>query len=291
MNVVAMKRIKFPKWIDPPVHPANKAPKMSDAEIKELAEDIERHGLQEPIVYWEDNREAANGSEGPFPLYLLDGSNRREALRRNGIDDPRKAKPGDLVQSTIRILHAIRQTSTLGSGGKVTSKWVTDCDPETFHLSMNVYRRHLTPEQRRWEIKKLIARDASATNRSIARKLKVSSKTVRGARFEMTGRTKPRPKAERIAEAIKANPEKGNGKIAKLTGTSRDFVGDIKDGRYGARDPKPTRTKHYAQASGELAAWIIKHADRDELPMVLTWLRNMRIKSVISSIKTHMGEE
>jgi hypothetical protein len=42
------------------------------------------------------------------------------------------------------------------------------------------------------------------------------------------------------------------------------------------------------QASNELAAWIIKHAAEDELPMVLTWLRSMKNKTVISAVKSHM---
>ena len=74
-------------WVTPPVHPAaDQLPMMSDAELEALAADIKANGLQEAIILWEDNREALNGSEGPFPLWLLDGRNRLAALKLLGID-------------------------------------------------------------------------------------------------------------------------------------------------------------------------------------------------------------
>jgi hypothetical protein len=51
-------------WQCPPVHPAaEKLPLMSDAEIDELAKDIEKNGLLEPIIIWVDNRKEANGAK------------------------------------------------------------------------------------------------------------------------------------------------------------------------------------------------------------------------------------
>ena len=44
--------------------------------------------------YWEDNSEARNGKEGPFPRFLLDGKNRKEALKRIGVTNPNRAPPG-----------------------------------------------------------------------------------------------------------------------------------------------------------------------------------------------------
>ena len=82
-------------WQDPPVHPAAAMlPMMGDDELQALADDIKANGLQEPIILWRDNREAANGSEGPFPLWLLDGRNRLAALKLLGIDDPSRAPDG-----------------------------------------------------------------------------------------------------------------------------------------------------------------------------------------------------
>ena len=73
-----------------------------------------------------DNREEANGAEGPFPLYLLDGRNRLAALERLGIADPYDAKQGDLVVTTVRILRAVKQVSFIGFGRK--DEWQVDCD-------------------------------------------------------------------------------------------------------------------------------------------------------------------
>jgi hypothetical protein len=45
MNVIKMQPL--PKWQEPPVHPAaaNAMPMMSKAELRELARDIEKHGM------------------------------------------------------------------------------------------------------------------------------------------------------------------------------------------------------------------------------------------------------
>src|SRR5215813_2249533 len=167
------------KWQDPPVHPANTGPKISQAELKELAADIKKYGLQEPIVYWQDNREAANGSEGPFPLYLLDGVNRLAALHLLGIKDPRSAPQGSVVAFTTRTLRAIKAVSYLG--GK--SGWETDTDPYALHLSLNAVRRHLTRAQKRWMIRQAIARKPEANDSEIARDTKSARKSVASDEF------------------------------------------------------------------------------------------------------------
>ena len=150
-------------WECPELHPANNAPLMSGAELAELAADIKAHGLHKPIVLWSDNREEANGSEGPFQHFLLDGRNRLEALKLLGINDPRQARFGDLGIDTVVTLKAVKEISHLAlAGGKLRSRWETDCDPYAFHRSMNVFRRHLTPEQRRWQIKQAILKEPTA---------------------------------------------------------------------------------------------------------------------------------
>lgn len=145
------------KWAEPPVHPAaDKLPLMGQAELKDLAEDIKANGLQEPIILWTDN-----GSKDAF---LLDGRNRMAALKLLGITDPYEAPPGKIVGDTVRTLAGV--------------------DPEKFVSSMNVYRRHLTTEQKRDYVTALIAVDPKASDRSIARKAGVDNKTVAKARAE-----------------------------------------------------------------------------------------------------------
>ena len=158
-------------WVWPPVHPeAEKLPMMSDAEILEMANDIFENSLREPIDIWIDNREEANGSPGPFPEYLMDGRNRREALNFLGHDSPL-----DVNTNGVRYHNAIKRR------GK---NWVTDCDPVKFILSKNVHRRHLTPEQKREAIKRFLKADPKASNREVAKKLGSSHHTIKKVREE-----------------------------------------------------------------------------------------------------------
>ena len=96
--MTARRPVNLPQpidWATLPVHPeAARLPMMDAAGLQELAEDIKAHGLQEPVVVWQDNRTAADGGRAPFPRYLLDGRNRLAALRLLGIDNPKHAPKG-----------------------------------------------------------------------------------------------------------------------------------------------------------------------------------------------------
>lgn len=178
--------LELPKWVDPPVHPINDCPVMSDEELRELAKDIDQNGLQEPIILWRDNREEAKGATGPFPVYLLDGRNRLTALKLLGIDNPFNARPGNLIVTTVRTLNAIKEVAFLGK--KLVHKWEVDTDPETLHLSLNVFRRHLTPEKRREMIEKVLLKHPDISDRAIGRLAKVDHKTVSDIRSKKEGR-------------------------------------------------------------------------------------------------------
>ena len=110
-----LQKANAARWDAPPVHPAALTfDMMNDAEIDEMAADIKKNGLRESIVFWVDNREQKNGTQGPFPLFLLNGRNRVGALRRLG--DADNIKPNRLFSvkscSTVREVHAIRQEHT-----------------------------------------------------------------------------------------------------------------------------------------------------------------------------------
>ena len=151
----------------PPIHPAaERLPMMSDAEIDELAADIKKNGLQQPIIIWVDNREEKNGTKPPFPEFVIDGRNRIEALRRLGDRDIKPNRSFSLKScSTIRKVYAIRQCGTirLGQGGGLTMRWESDVNPEIFVLSANVWRGHLLPEQKREAIVAFIKADPKGT--------------------------------------------------------------------------------------------------------------------------------
>lgn len=176
-------------WQYPPVHPAaEKLPLMSDSEIDALAADIKKDmTLYQPIIIWVDNRAAANGAEGPFPEYTLDGRNRIEAMRRLGYTDPRDVYcpyPG-LSGKCVRYVKAICKVGTAAPDlSKITEHWQPDVDPELYVLSANVYRRHLTPEQRRDAIARYIKLDPTASDRKVARTLNVGHPLVAEVRQE-----------------------------------------------------------------------------------------------------------
>ena len=55
----------------PPIHPAaERLPMMGEAEIKELAKDIEDNGLVEPIIIWVDNGKPPT-APWPFSEWFL----------------------------------------------------------------------------------------------------------------------------------------------------------------------------------------------------------------------------
>lgn len=175
------------------VHPAaDLFPMMSDPELRELADDIKAHGLQEPLVLWQDNRAEARGKDGPFTTYLLDGRNRLAALKMLGFDHPARAKSGQGGQrGKIRVLSAVKQVFGISFGKKAgmsKGRWVVDTDPASFVLSMNAHRRHLTQEQKRGLVAELLKAQPEKSNRQIAKQAKVDHKTVGAVREEQQAR-------------------------------------------------------------------------------------------------------
>jgi hypothetical protein len=159
------KKQKPKPWVDPPPHPAlEKIPVMSEAEIKEMAKDIEANGLQTPIEIFVDdskNREASEddfpqallAGTGEFPQCLLLGRNRLAALKLLGISDPRQAPySSSHGKQTVRYIRASENPGF-------------DC--EKYILSSDVYRRHLTSEQKREAIAVFIEADPKASNREV----------------------------------------------------------------------------------------------------------------------------
>jgi hypothetical protein len=160
------------------IHPAAELfPLMSEAELKELAEDIRINGLQTRIVIWdpEDNKKS-----------LLDGRNRLDALALLGLlylDDD-----GELG---------------LNKWWVKDRGWVADDrfeppfaperldsgDPYALALSFNVHRRHLNAEQKRELIAKVLKAKPEASNLQIAKQVKADDKTVAKVRNELEGRS------------------------------------------------------------------------------------------------------
>jgi hypothetical protein len=133
-----------------PVHPAaGLFPLMSEPELRELGEDIRANKLQFPIATWFD----PEGKE-----LLIDGRNRLDAMELVGLS----------------TAEAISWRSKL-----------TCIDPWDFVVSANIKRRHLTPEQKRELIAKVIEANPNKSDRQIAEIVKRDHKAVGRVRANM----------------------------------------------------------------------------------------------------------
>jgi hypothetical protein len=195
-----------------PVHPAAELfPLMSEAELRELADDIEKNLQRVLPVGW-----ARDGQS------LLDGRNRLDAMALLGL----------LYETDDHHVGVKKWTGTQWSdrpGGRIEfSQNFYDGDPYAIALSLNVHRRHLNAEQKRDLIAKLIKANPEKSNRQIAAQVKVAShphiakvraelekagdvETV-STSIDTKGRKQPRRRASKPNSAIKAPEAKPNGK-------------------------------------------------------------------------------
>jgi hypothetical protein len=143
-----------------PVHPAaDLFPMMSADELKALGQDIKKHGLKSPIALWlsGDNDE----------VFLLDGRNRMDAMEAVGIRtlDERGGLPPFILRPSL-----IEKRTT---------------DPYEYVISANIHRRHLTADQKRDLIGKLLKATPEKSNRQIAKQVKADDKTVASIRRDL----------------------------------------------------------------------------------------------------------
>jgi hypothetical protein len=140
------------------VHPAaDLFPMMSDADLDALAKDIAENGLLHPIVWFRDQ--------------LIDGRNRVAAVAR--ITDKKRR---DEITAEWR-------------DGKKCIVQMMLPDPLGFVISANLHRRHLTAEQKREMIAKLIKTQPEKSDRQVAEQVKASPSTIGAVRkkLEQTG--------------------------------------------------------------------------------------------------------
>ena len=157
-------------------HPlADIFPLMEGEEFDALVADIKANGLHERIILHEG--------------MILDGRNRYRALLAAGLD------PANANTLTI-------------DGAKHVD------DPVAFVISANIHRRHLTPEQKREIIAKLIKAQPEKSNRQIAATAKASHHTVEAVRTKMEGRGQIAHVSERTDTRGRKQPAKKSPKGA-----------------------------------------------------------------------------
>ena len=143
-----------------PVHSAAELlPRMSDTELNELGDDIRRRGLQTPIAI-------LVGEDGADRL--LDGISRLDAMELVGLP---VVVDGELNSEIV---------PTQNVAGNV--------DPVGYVLSANVHRRHLTGEQKRALIEKVLKVKPEQSDRTTAKQVKADHKTVGKVRDKLEAR-------------------------------------------------------------------------------------------------------
>jgi hypothetical protein len=138
------------------VHPAAEMfPMMSDVELDALAADIKKNGLQHRAVFW-----ATSHKVQPKDYQLVDGRNRIEAMVRAGIQ----------VDLSLHAIHNCAKAIP---------------DPYAYVVSANIQRRHLTSEQKRELIAKLLKLDASKSDNQIGKMTGAHNETVAAVRKKL----------------------------------------------------------------------------------------------------------
>jgi hypothetical protein len=178
-----------PSWRDVlPVHPAAEMfPLMSRDELIELGEDIKKNKLRIPLIFWRSK----DGVDS-----VLDGRNRLDAGEAVGMEWS--------IDELLKTGHYYLEGTH---------------DPYAIVISLNIHRRHLTGEQKRDLIAKLLKVQPEKSDRAIAKSVGSDHKTVAAVRksngeiphkdrTEATGRKARgrKPESERVSEPAKATP-------------------------------------------------------------------------------------
>ena len=143
-----------------PVHPAAELfPLIGKDELRELADDIAKHGLREKVdLYWDRDNKA----------FLIDGRNRLDALA---------LLERDLFDDKGKLRHELQSTPP--------PRLYSEADCIAYIVSKNVHRRHLTNKQKRDLIAKVLKAKPEISNLQIAKQVKGSDKTVAKVRTEL----------------------------------------------------------------------------------------------------------
>jgi hypothetical protein len=146
---------------------------MSPEELRALADDIKKTGQRQPVAIIERTRRRPDGTfhvKDPPLQEVLDGISRLDAMDAAGIDVI--GKDGELAGHIARTVFD-----------------ADEVDPVAYVISANIHRRHLSAEQKRELIAKLLKAQPDKSNNAIAKQVKADDKTVATVRREMERRS------------------------------------------------------------------------------------------------------
>jgi hypothetical protein len=176
------------------VHPAaDLFPRMTPDELRDLAEDIAKHGLRERVKIWYDDKGVP---------HVLDGINRLDALEL-------LFREGRQVDGRSGFVASATEYAEVEVGGQKLSTTIFSLltllgrgslhigkvdDPTEYVISANIRRRHLTIEQRQQVIGRLIKANPLRSDRQTAKVMGIDHKTVASVRtkLERRGEISPR---------------------------------------------------------------------------------------------------
>jgi DNA-binding Lrp family transcriptional regulator len=169
---------KSKSWRDVlPIHPAAELfPRMSPDELRTLGEDIKQHGLRIAVTVWKEQKQ--------FPLKLLDGRNRLDAIEAVGFTI-RVEDTGTDFDPAIRLWMRRSSNDMWWPIEVEEMRGDQGIDPYAFVISANIHRRHLTGYQRDELIAKLLKADPTKSNRRIAKMAKASHPHVAKVREQL----------------------------------------------------------------------------------------------------------
>ena len=204
-----------------PAHPvAGLFPLMPDDELRDLADDIKKDGLHEPILVYKG--------------MVVDGRNRLKACQLAGREP--KFEPAHIG-------------------------WKHDEEKALFDLvlSYNLHRRHLTPQQRRDVIGKVLKQDPGRSNRRVAEQTKTDHKTVASVRTELEGRGEIPHVEAREDSRGRAQPSRRRYRRRQPVVRSDQGTGEG-NGHQRSKPPRVIDTEEAAEADAR-HQWLKKFAE------------------------------
>jgi hypothetical protein len=221
-----------------PIHPAAELfPRMSEPELRELGEDIRRNGMTRSIVVCAEDIYSPDEQYISTKWSVLDGRNRLDAMELAGIP------------FQLEYYGTGWHIEIDGVGGDLDSfprrrhdlEIVRHGDPYAYVLSANLHRRHLTTDQKRDLIAKVIKAKPELSNRQVAAKTATSHAFVGKVRGELEqsgdvetvstsidtrGRKQPARKAAPAKSAAQSEELTGRAKVMAQRGMIAPDVWD-----------------------------------------------------------------